>query len=315
MSAERSGKEIGSDNVTEHVEHVDTDGDGDEFHDSFAVLDPKDNDATSTMKAELSALAKEEEVLALQVEVARKAEHVQKLKSDLNNLTRQNTATGGQKNLDLPQPCGTRQHDPPPPLTTKTLPKNPVMEDFLLESMDMLSSDKAVGYQYQEENKGTCNDVTTTTSNGVKYLKIKDFVRVVGHIDNEDEVELCGADGRGLFLKTSQNNRVRNITVAQWISANLRIMKALKARGELRDQGDDYNKYTSDVGDLLQVYPTHKVIAYDDYYRQRRAEGEIKHWGDPCQQGVTVCLQSNANQSFGLNSYSNNRKAYSGQSG
>jgi hypothetical protein len=291
---------------SEHVHEV---SEEEQFHDSFAVLQLS-HGSKDDMVAKLDALAQEEEALALQVEVAKKEQHIKQLRSNSHQMNLQDKQTEKSNSFIA------KNIDTVPPLTTKSLPKNPEMEDFVLDAMDLLSNEKAVsGYQYAEADK-TQNHrgkyATSSTSNGAKYFKIKDFVRAVGHIIDEDEVELCGADGRSLFVKNTQSARVRNMTVAQWISANLRIMKALIAKDDLNGQEDinNYLKYTSDIGDLLQVYPAQKVIAYDDYYRQRHAEGDIEHWGDPCQQGVTICLQVNFGPSFGYG----NRRAW-GQSG
>ena len=213
--------------------------------------------------------------------------------------------------LDTPNPRSTKNLAPNtstafptgapalPPVTTKSLSRSQKQEDddLLFEMLKQNDPSSygaggatSKGYQYDPDE-----ELTATASAGgkTKYLKIKDFAKKIDDAhddDDDDEMTVQGSDGRSLVIKGHKSSHLKSkVTVAMWISANIRIMNELKKKPNFSEE--KYLKYTSQVGDLLQVYkPADKVMAYDDLYRRNIATGEIKEWGDPFQHGVTVCL-------------------------
>ena len=59
--------------------------------------------------------------------------------------------------------------------------------------------------------------------------------------------------------------RPENVTVPQWVSANMRILPALLERGDIanRQQLLEYIKYTEEVGEYFQIYSIPSVMLYD----------------------------------------------------
>ena len=230
-------------------EDVLSDGEHEDFHDSLAFTSGDESEEVLLAK-QMKALELEEQKLKIEIQKRKIAE----MRSQLSKSA---------------------------PVTIKSLPKSQQQSDEVL--FNMLKNDD---YGSDEMSR------TFTQSGKVKYLKIKDFARSVDdaqYDDEDDEMTLQANDGSSLVIKGRKSTRKSKITVAMWISANIRIMNELKKDPSFSEE--KYLEYTCQIGDLLQVYkPADKVIAYDDLYRRNIASGNIRQWGDPFQHGVTICL-------------------------
>ena len=89
---------------------------------------------------------------------------------------------------------------------------------------DILGGDFKADGEKQASNAGTG-----------KPLYIKDFVSNNRIVPNDtDEKEIFSGNGSTMVMR-SQNTKVRpeNVTIPQWVSANMRILKALVERGDI----------------------------------------------------------------------------------
>jgi len=69
---------------------------------------------------------------------------------------------------------------------------------------------------------------------------------------------------------------MENISPAQWISANARIMAALLSQGKLLyHQIPNYLAYTAKIGDLALRYSWQSVLLYDSEYRYRQTQHQF----------------------------------------
>ena len=71
--------------------------------------------------------------------------------------------------------------------------------------------------------------------------------------------------------------RVEEVTTAQWISANAKILLKLMADGVDRDEIQRYLRYTVKVGDYLQMAETSSVMLLDNEHRRQVYE-ENRQW-------------------------------------
>ena len=114
------------------------------------------------------------------------------------------------------------------------------------------------------------------------YL-IPDFVtRATQGTGSESlEREVCMQGGAQLVLRQANVRPLpEQVTLAQFLSTNARIMAKLIREGRLRSQEEllDYLKYTADVGDYAQMCELPSVLLYDKEYRKKQARRKTK-WG------------------------------------
>ena len=75
--------------------------------------------------------------------------------------------------------------------------------------------------------------------------------------------------------------RLENISLAQWVSANARILSKLISDGVLDSfQTLQYLEYTAKVGDFAQTCEIGSVIVYDNEYRKWIHEKYSREWGE-----------------------------------
>lgn len=185
--------------------------------------------------------------------------------------------------------------DNSPPVNTKDLVKNAelnkLVENLTAEasSLDFLVKDQ----QGQQQDQGHC----VATKQG-KILFIKDFVSCNRYLpDDSADTELISCNGSSLVVKTSasQKPRPEAVNIAQWISANARIMKCMLDRGELNDINSllAYLDFTEQIGEYLQIYTTSSVMLYDHRFREKQYKGECK-WGIPDIHAINFYLTPNS---------------------
>jgi hypothetical protein len=113
-----------------------------------------------------------------------------------------------------------------------------------------------------------------------KALAIPDYIRSssgVGLVEEDDEL----VTRKGLTFKLQGRTKkieVQNVTIPQWLSANILIFEILTPTLTVREI-KDYLHYTRQVGDLLQVYTSATVFQLDHEHRQEVAREEHR-WNE-----------------------------------
>jgi hypothetical protein len=105
-----------------------------------------------------------------------------------------------------------------------------------------------------------------------KAFAIPDFIRTSrGRGVLEDDDELVTKNGLSFKLQgRTKKVDVADVTIPQWISANICIFELLSPSMTVREI-KDYLNYTKQVGDLLQVYTSSSVFQLDHEHRQEVA--------------------------------------------
>jgi len=176
------------------------------------------------------------------------------------------------------------------PVTTKDLKDNKELNRLLAE---ISSANEVAGLgsilgpvEPKQESQGN-------PKQSQKTLFIKDYVSCNRTIPpDEDRPVYASQSGEGLYLRSTATNRVKteNVTIAQWVSANMRILSLLLSRGD--DILHDYVKYTEEIGELFQIYSTPSVMMYDYRYREKQAAEQFR-WGTPDVHLVNFYLRTN----------------------
>jgi hypothetical protein len=113
-----------------------------------------------------------------------------------------------------------------------------------------------------------------------KALSIPDFVRTsrgVGVVEEDDEL----VTKNGLSFKLQGRVKkldVAEVSIPQWLSANIAIFEVLSATLSAR-QIREYLNYTKQIGDLLQIYTSSTVFQLDDEHRKDVAREDLK-WNE-----------------------------------
>ncbi|ESP01363.1 hypothetical protein LOTGIDRAFT_157539 [Lottia gigantea] len=103
-------------------------------------------------------------------------------------------------------------------------------------------------------------------------------------------------------MRQSAKVKPEQVTVPQWISANMRILKSLMERGDISSMGDvlDYMQYTEEIGEYFQIYSTPSVMLFDHRYRERQSKEKFR-WATPDFHGVNFFLRPTNRPSLGNN--------------
>jgi hypothetical protein len=116
-----------------------------------------------------------------------------------------------------------------------------------------------------------------------KALYIPDFVTCVSEATvSDDEEILTTSSGTQLSLKTKPKRlEPKDVTLPMWISANSRICDVLSP-GFSSIELQQYNEFTRQIGDLLQLYSVSSVMVLDHEHRRHvaatgRAWDDISH--------------------------------------
>jgi hypothetical protein len=121
-------------------------------------------------------------------------------------------------------------------------------------------------------------------SQGEKGLKkpylIPDYITSCHGIgQDDDDIKLLTSKGPSFKLQgKSKKVEPKDITVAQWVSANIVILELLIPTFSSQDLSD-YLSYTKQIGDLLQIYPTDAIFVLDHEHRRDVCRGNRK-WCD-----------------------------------
>jgi hypothetical protein len=134
------------------------------------------------------------------------------------------------------------------------------------------------------------------TPQGNKYRAIVDFIPKNVR-SSDEEVEIA----KGVVLKMKANfNKVRldQVTPAQWVAANSRIMADIiqkECGTDIKTFVLDYLAYTAKIGELATKFTWSSVMRYDDEYRTRQSCFGFP-WGSDSPHMLTVNLDRRVNQ-------------------
>ena len=193
--------------------------------------------------------------------------------------------SGADGALGLPPPITDRDRtdgatgtapEAPETATTATLNRDRDLADL------MKSFQLGAGDELWED--ATARDATDPRPQGTlkPALLIPDFVTraTQGTGDDSLEREVCKQGGAQLVLRQARVKPLaEQVSLAQYLSANARIMARLILEGRLRTEDIlDYLEYTADIGDYAQVCDIPSVMLYDQEYRKKQARKGAK-WG------------------------------------
>jgi hypothetical protein len=132
------------------------------------------------------------------------------------------------------------------------------------------------------------------TKRGEKPLRIIDFINLQ-EVREDEEVELGG--GLSIRLPRQTKPKLENVTPAQFIAANARIMATLIESGRLADtEVLDYLAYTAKVGEMATRYTWGSVLLYDDHYRHSQVAYGFR-WGCDSQHLAVIALRERTQDS------------------
>jgi hypothetical protein len=105
-------------------------------------------------------------------------------------------------------------------------------------------------------------------NNFKRVLLIPEFITHFEGIEEIAEDSFVSKEGNTFNLH-SKSKRVtaKEVSIPQWISANNRICEILSVAFSPQDL-KDYNRYTRQIGDLLQIYPAASVFLLDNAHRK-----------------------------------------------
>lgn len=113
-----------------------------------------------------------------------------------------------------------------------------------------------------------------------KPLLIVDYASDLGGPREASEQVLSEHDGQSIVVKSGTKKlKLDNISPAQWIGANARILAELLRQGRLQyHQVPQYLGYTAKIGDLALRYSWLSVLFYDNEYRYLQSQYQFD-WG------------------------------------
>ena len=121
------------------------------------------------------------------------------------------------------------------------------------------------------------------------YYDITDFVS--GNV--EEEIVVGGSGSHQVVLKSGPRKpKLDNVSLSQWIVANLAILYKLQGESKLTVEGLlDYLSYTTKICQLVQRYSLTSVLLYDREYRKLQSAHGFR-WGTDVPHLQSVYLQS-----------------------
>ncbi len=135
---------------------------------------------------------------------------------------------------------------------------------------------------WESGDRGEASDAVDLRPPG-KALLIPDFVNRVGQGSFDGlEREVCTQGEAQLVLRqVRQKPLPEQVSVAQYLSANARLMAKMITDGQLKSQADilSYLEYTANIGDFAQVCEVPSVMIYDKEFRKKQARIGQK-WND-----------------------------------
>jgi hypothetical protein len=123
-----------------------------------------------------------------------------------------------------------------------------------------------------------------------KSLQIPDFITSCDGIgDEEEDFELLATKGRSFKLQGQKKKpEAKDVTVAQWISANFVILELLTPTLSPAEIVEYYS-YSRKIGDFLQIYSSSYVFMLDAEHRKDVTRGN-RRWDEISQHHVHFYL-------------------------
>jgi len=123
----------------------------------------------------------------------------------------------------------------------------------------------------------------TVRSTGKKAEKIANFLpeKVKDRLQRKrrDRMVLSTSEDGRISLKQNEED-LSGITIAEWGSANMKLMNYLMSTGDLsRDKVEFYLAYTMQVFEMVDVYDWSSILQFDQRYRELQAAHGFP-WGD-----------------------------------
>lgn len=214
---------------------------------------------------------------------------------------------------------------PPPPGVSSTHPSDahvappsgasPGLAGGLESVLKLLATQPEEGNAHQRQLLGAIDDPTVHlrpqhVNKGEKPLLITDFASDLGGpCDSQEQILSEGQEGQSIVLKSaSRKVKLDNISPAQWISANARILAELLHVGKLQaTQVPNYLAYTAKVGDLALRYSWSSVLHYDYEYRFLQAQYQFE-WSKDVPHLATTRLRERLNGSTPSSAKSQTKK-------
>jgi hypothetical protein len=123
--------------------------------------------------------------------------------------------------------------------------------------------------------------ILTVKSQGRKAVHITSFIseRTKKRLRSHRRGTVLGVADHNIVLQTDEDHPYSGISIAEWGSANMRLMAYLLQSGELaRDNVEFYMAYTTQVFEYAGLYDWEAVLEFDWLYRERQAEHSFM-WG------------------------------------
>lgn len=218
--------------------------------DQITEISPAKNtspSSNSAMKKRLLALQLEEEKLNLELQVAKQKKDIDVLKSQLLNksasreLCSDNPRTGSTEKITTQSLAQDKDLE-----AALNVLKDCHLSEFLENPQQEAIIPASVGKQINMSGPHLIPD--NVSKPNVSYLNDKDRVK-----------------------------RIEEVTPAQWISANSKILLKLIGEGMNMDGVRSYLRYTSKIGDYLQVSEPSSVMLLDNEHR-RQVYDESRQW-------------------------------------
>jgi hypothetical protein len=208
----------------------------------------------------------------------------------------------GGKPLLLPRPSW-KSVDPKLPVVvessvnTQTLARDRELARLLDEYQDDESGDLLRAQD--TVNARSLGSITQGELRQKKPLLIPDYITSCHGIGQDDEdIELLTSKGPSVKLQgKSKKPDVKNVTIAQWVSANITILELLMPTFSAQEL-KDYLSYTKQIGDLMQIYTSEAILTYDNEHRRDVCRGN-RRWCEVSQHMVTFYLSQSCLRNVG----------------
>ena len=167
-------------------------------------------------------------------------------------------------------------------VNTQSLARDQELRSLLESMKDKLPGNQLWGNTSPALLQEVRNTWDDSKSQG-KPLLIVDFISNMSYgTVSMEEHEVVKQGTSQLVLRSSRVKPLpEQITLAQWISSNARIMSKLITDGKLSSQQQmlDYLQYTADFGDYAQTCEIPSLMVYDQEYRRKQATSD-RSWGE-----------------------------------
>ena len=237
-------------------------------------LDMSSHDTVPDIAQELEALEKEEKRLRLEIALAEKKRQISDLHFQLQqtgDTVKDNSALDVmlKKNAkELSTPAAVKQ--------TRTL-QTPSLEKKAEVSLKDLSKNKdleAALYLLKGSHLDFLDNQQNTSRTDNQQIQgklpLKPLYLIPDFVSKPNASASNSSD-------RDKAKKVEDITAAQWISANSKILLKLVADGMDQDEVQQYLKYTGKVGDYLQMAEVSSVMLLDNEHR-RQVHEEGRQW-------------------------------------